>query len=106
MTPSESRQKKFTQWWKKNSHNPRAHHWLTKHSQRVLHSYAVPPDMWDHSKNIIKRYNLSEFKRIKMEDAYTLWRLVHPLMDERIKRLELTAAHFEAMEKNFRKTQK
>lgn len=103
---SENRQKRFLKWWKKNSHNPRGHHWLVKHSQRVLHDYAVPPDMWTECKRIIKRYHLSEYKRINMTDSYTLWRVCFPLMDERIKRLETTAAHFGAMVEQHKKISK
>lgn len=94
---SESRQKRFIKWWSRNSHRQTAHYWLTKTSQRVLHEYAVPPNMWDECKRIIKRYNLSEHKRISQTDAYTLWRLVHPLMTERIQRLTATAAHYAAI---------
>ena len=96
-TPKQTdKRKNFERWWSKNSHRHAGHHWLIKQSQRTLHDYAVMPEMFTECKRIIKRYNLSEYRRLNSTDAYTLWRLTHPEMSERIQRLAVTAAHFAA----------
>ena len=81
----------FLRWWKKNHHNHKAHHWLTKHSKRVVHNYNVAPEQFDHAITIIKRYNNSEYKRLTRTQAKFLWRLVHPSINERRERLLATA---------------
>ena len=100
------KRKNFNKWWRKNSHRQTGHHWLTKTANRILHEYAVPPEMFDECKRIIKRYNLSEYKRMNSTDAYTLWRLTHPDMDERIKRLASTAAFFAQQKYEYKKIKK
>ena len=100
------KRKNFDKWWKKNSHNQRGHHWMTKNAQRILHEYAVPPEMFQECKRIIKRYNLSEYKRMNSTDAYTLWRLIHPDMNERIQRLATTAAYYAAQKEELLKLKK
>lgn len=82
---------KFKQWWKKNHHSVNAHVWLTKHSKRCVHNYNVAPEQYDHTIKILKRFNCSEYKRLRCEDAEFLWRLTHPSLSERRERLLSTA---------------
>jgi len=86
-----TRLKAFRKWWKKNHHTVVAHHWLVKHSRRVMHNYNAPPEQFDHANKIMKRYNLSKYKRLNYEDAEFLWRLTHPTMNHRRERLLATA---------------
>ena len=60
-----------------------------------MHNYNIPPEQFDHTVKLIKRYNLSEYKRLNAKDAYFLWRLTHPSMNERRERLLATAIFFE-----------
>ena len=68
--------------------------------------YNIAPETWDHTKAVCKRYNLSEYKRLCETDARFLWRVTHPVMDERISRLQSTAEFYRAerdLKKNERK---
>ncbi len=85
----------FRRWWNKNHHNKAAHHWLCKHSNRCMHNYMIAPEQFDYAKKILKRYHLSEYKRLNCEDAQFLWRLTHPTLNERRERLLASAAFFE-----------
>ena len=82
---------KFKQWWKRNHHSVNAHMWLTKHSKRLLFNYNTAPEQFDQAMSILKRFNLSEYKRLNKADAQFLWRLTHPTMNERRERLLATA---------------
>jgi len=85
------RKSKFEKWWGQNSHRTTGHTWLTKHARRVLHNYNAPPEQYSHTLTIIKRYNLSVYKRLSKTDAYFLWRLIHPSMSVRATILKSTA---------------
>jgi hypothetical protein len=91
----QKRRAQFERWWRKNHTNKRAHHWLTKHTKRVMTDYNIAPEAWDQCKAILKRYNLSEYKRLHSGDALILWRITHPLPDEKYNRLLTTAMFFE-----------
>ena len=86
----------FRRWWKKNHHKQTAHKWLVKHSKRTMHNYNIAPEQFDHCRVVMKRWNLSEFKRLNHKDAQFLWRLIHPTMNVRRQRLLSSAAYFQA----------
>lgn len=86
-----TREKKFMSWWKKHHHNRKAHHWLQKNARRVGSCFYLPGDQWEDILVICKRYNLSEYKRLTEDEAYTLWRACYPTDDERLKTIILTA---------------
>jgi len=85
------RKEKFDKWWRQNHHRHSGHYWLTKNSRRILHNYNVPPEQYSHALSIIKRYNLSEYKRLTKADSYFLYKLIHPSMNTRTKLLQSTA---------------
>ena len=85
----------FRRWWKKNHHKHTAHKWLVKHSKRTMHNYNIAPEQYDHCRVVMKRWNLSEYKRLNSRDAEFLWRLTHPTMNQRRERLLATALFFE-----------
>ena len=98
---------KFNQWWKRNHHSVNAHMWLTKHSKRLLFNYNTAPEQFDQAMSILKRFNLSEYKRLNKADAQFLWRLTHPTMNERRERLLATALFLqEKVESNSKKVSK
>ena len=98
---------KFKQWWKRNHHSVNAHMWLTKHSKRLLFNYNTAPEQFDQAMSILKRFNLSEYKRLNKADAQFLWRLTHPTMNERRERLLATALFLqEKVESNSKKVSK
>lgn len=102
-----SRIQKFDRWWAKNHHNVRAHTWLTKHTKRVMHNYNIAPEQFDHATKLLKRWNLSEFKRLNNKDAQFLWRLTHPSESKRKMRLLATAVFLqEKIEASGRKMSK
>jgi hypothetical protein len=88
------RKNKFKKWWGFHHHDIKAHTWLVKHSKRCMHNYNIAPEQFDQAKNVMKRWNLSEYKRLNYEDAYFLWRLIHPTINHRRERLLATAAFF------------
>ena len=94
------RLKNFRKWWKINHHHKPGHHWLIKHSQRIMHNYNISPEQFDHTRTVMKRYNLSKYKRLSNEDAEFLWRLTHPTMNQRRERLLATAIFFEEQRKS------
>jgi len=92
MTPQQiKRIKRFNKWWSLNKTHRPSHHWLVKHTRRIVYDYNIAPDAWDRAKHISKRYALSEYKKLSRSDAWFLWRITHPLHSERIERLLATA---------------
>ena len=104
MTPQQyNRIQTFRKWWSKNkSHRP-SHLWLVKHTKRIMHDYNIGPDAWDTAKAIIERYNLSEYKKLSRSNAWFLWRITHPLHNERIERLMATAIFYQEIQDNYKK---
>ena len=94
---NKERHRKFNKWWKTNHHYKIAHRWLVKHSKRCAHNYHIAPEQFDHAISVMKRYNLGEYKRLTKADAYFLWRLTHPTINERRERLLASAAFFESV---------
>mgnify|MGYP007073193790 CR=1 FL=1 len=93
MQPDQTKRiKQFSKWWKNNKTNRKASRWLTKHAQRCVHDYCMPPDVFDKTKAITKRYNLSEYKRLTRSEAWFLWRITYPLHTERVQRILATGA--------------
>jgi len=92
---NKNRLNNFKRWWSKNHHFKPAHYWLIKHSKRCMHNYNIPPEQFDHVVAVMKRYNLSKYKRLSNLDAQFLWRLTHPTINERRERLLATAIFFE-----------
>jgi len=80
----------FGKWWKSNRGNHKGYQWLCTHSRRITYAYNLPPFTWDEVQTITKRWHNSEHKRISRKDAWTLWKIMHPLMNERTKRLQTT----------------
>lgn len=86
------RRDRFKAWWKRNENNLRAHKWLVKHSKRCIHDYSVHPEAFTVVTAIAKRYHLSTYKRLNKPNAWTLWKISHPLHNERIERVLATGA--------------
>ncbi len=86
-----NRQRRFIRWWLKNKTHRPSHHWLVKHSKRIIYDYNTAPDQWDKAKQVIRRYTNSDYKKLSRSDAWFLWRLVFPLHTARIERLLATA---------------
>ena len=101
MTPQQlTRIRKFRKWWSMNKTHRPSHHWLIKHTKRIMHDYNIGPEAWDHCKTITKRYNLSQYKKLSRSDAWFLWRVTHPLQDERVERLLATAVFYQQQQEN------
>ena len=94
---NKQRHRKFDRWWKTNHHYKIAHRWLVKHSKRCAHNYHIAPEQFDHAISVMKRYNSGVYKRLTKADAYFLWRLTHPTINERRERLLASAAFFESV---------
>ena len=82
-TQRKTRKDRFERWWHKNHHNPKAQLWLVKNANRVASSYMLNPIAFEDVKVICKRYNLSVYKRLKRDDAWKLWKYMHPTITER-----------------------
>jgi len=93
------RNNNFNRWWKVNHHTKPAHYWLIKHSKRCMHNYNIAPEQYDQTMKIMKRFNLSEYKRLSCDDARFLWRMTHPTINQRRERLLSTAMFFEEKRK-------
>ena len=93
MTPQQIRRiKRFRKWWKINKTHRPSHHWLVKHSRRCIYEFASPPEVWDKVKQTCYRYTNSEYKKLSRSDAWFLWRVTHPLENDRVQRILATAA--------------
>ena len=57
-----------------------------------MHNYNAPPEQFDHTLRVLKRFNLSTYKRFNAKDAEFLWRLTHPGSSLRNMKLLATAA--------------
>lgn len=99
-----SRDTEFKKWWKLNHHHQPSHKWLVKHSKRCMHNYHIAPEQYDWCCSVMKRWNLSEYKRLSHADAKFLWRLTHPTMNARRERLLASATFFaENVDRKFSK---
>ena len=92
---NQQRLEEFNKWWKLNHHHQPSHKWLVKHAKRCMHNYHIAPEQYDWCCAIMKRYNLGLHKRLNSSDAKFLWRLTHPTMNDRRKRLLATALFFQ-----------
>lgn len=90
-----SRKQRFNRWWKKNHHDSRAQKWLVKNAKRVAFAYSVPADQYEDMHYICKRFNSSEYKRLKQAEAWCLWRLCNPSVIERKEILIQTARYLD-----------
>ena len=93
MSMKRGRRIQFDNWWRRNHHNSKGHSWLAKHAKRVAYAYNIGPSAFDTITFICKRFFNSDFKRLNSKDAWTLWKLVHPLYRDRLARLTDTAEH-------------
>ena len=94
-TRPKSRRQHFAKWWSKNHHRTNAHHWLVKNARRVAHAMNVGPTVFEDVQYITKRFNESEYKRLKQSDAWTLWKVCHPTPARRIQELVETAEYYD-----------
>lgn len=86
-----SRRTRFASWWHRNHHKQQAHRWLTKNSSRIAKCFYLPPDLYEDVSYICKRFAKSEHKRLTQKDAWTLWRVCHPTVNQRTQSLAQTA---------------
>ena len=68
--------------------------------------YAMPPESFSHVQSITKRFFNSDHKKLKQSDAWTLWRISHPLHFERVARLKTHAAFLEIQNEQFKTNRK
>ena len=94
-----SRQRKFDMWWKKNHHKKQGQVWLCKSAKRIAFAYNLHPSAFDDVRFICKRFFSSEHMRLRKEDAWKLYKLCNPLHTERLKRLQTTAEHLDALKR-------
>jgi hypothetical protein len=87
MSASYKRKRTFNRWWNKRHHNHSAHLWLCNHARRTARDLFLPPVATDTVYYITKRYFKSEYKLLTKTDAWTLWRLIHPVQNRRTERM-------------------
>ena len=86
-------------WWKKNHHKKQGQVWLCKSAKRIAFAYNLHPSAFDDVRFICKRFFSSEHMRLRKEDAWKLYKLCNPLHTERLKRLQTTAEHLDALKR-------
>lgn len=94
-----SRERKFEMWWKKNHHKKQGQVWLCKSAKRIAFAYNLHPSAFDDVRFICKRFFSSEHMRLRKADAWKLYKLCNPLHTERLKRLQTTAEHLDALKR-------
>ena len=99
MSYIKSRERKFEQWWKKNHHKKTGQVWLCKSAKRIAFAYNLHPSAFDDVRFICKRFFSSEHMRLRKADAWKLYKLCNPLHSERLKRLQTTAEHLDALKR-------
>lgn len=100
------RKKHFNRWWGKNHHRSKAQVWLAYHARTFGFAYALPPEAFSHIQTITKRFFSSEHRRLKKTDAWYLWKITHPLTNDRIKRMMATAEYLKIAKEDFKKQKK
>lgn len=91
MEPKAKRSAEFNRWWRcHNIANSKGLLWLVHHAKRIAFGYNLPPYTWDQVQYITKRYLNSEHRRMSRRDAWTLWKVTHPLCNDRIQRIQTT----------------
>lgn len=92
MEPNQKRSAEFQRWWRSHrTPNSKGLLWLVHHAKRIAFGYNLPPYTWDQVQYITKRYLNSEHRRMSRRDAWTLWKVTHPLSNDRINRIRTTA---------------
>tara|TARA_R100000426_G_scaffold40115_1_gene31190 strand:+ start:613 stop:1371 length:759 start_codon:yes stop_codon:yes gene_type:complete len=99
MSYMKSRERKFEMWWKKNHHKKQGQVWLCKSAKRIAFAYNLHPSAFDDVRFICKRFFSSEHMRLRKADAWKLYKLCNPLHTERLKRLQTTAEHLDALKR-------
>tara|TARA_S200002703_G_scaffold53823_1_gene46520 strand:+ start:5679 stop:6539 length:861 start_codon:yes stop_codon:yes gene_type:complete len=99
MSYMKSRERKFEAWWKKNHHKQAGQVWLCKSAKRIAFAYNLHPSAFDDVRFICKRFFSSEHMRLRKADAWKLYKLCNPLYEERLKRLQTTAEHLDALKR-------
>ena len=101
MTPQQHKRIEiFHKWWRLNKTHRPSHHWLVRHTKRIMYLYSIAPEAWDVAKHITKRYELSDYKKLSRSNAWFLWRITHPLHNERIERLMASAVFLDEKSQN------
>ena len=103
---SEKRQKNFSKWWRKNHHRHKAHVWLAYYARNFAFSYALPPEAFGTVQTITKRFFASEHKRLKKSEAIFLWRITHPLSNDRNKIMLRTAESLKIAKEQLKQAKK
>lgn len=92
-----SRKKRFENWWKRNHHSTQAHKWLAKNAKRVAYAMIANPTLFEDVKYITKRLQNSEYGRLNKEDAWKLWKAVHPSKQARVQAIIEAAEVYDDM---------
>ena len=106
LAQSEKRQKNFNRWWNKNHHRNKAHVWLAYYARTFAFSYALPPESFSTVQIITKRFFSSEHRRLKKSEAIFLWRITHPLSNDRNKLMLATAEALKIAKEQIKKAKK
>lgn len=93
------RRHNFIKWWSNNSHRVKAHVWLCHYSRDTVYKYAMPQSQFQEIAAITKRFFSSDYKRLGQSSAWKLYKLAHPLENERMRRIMASGAFLEAQNK-------
>lgn len=88
------RRTNFLRWWNKNKTNVKAHEWLVRTAKDHSYFYCFHPTPFNMVREIGKRFHCSEYKRLRMDAAWFLWRHTHLLRDEKIEQLQRSGDYF------------
>jgi len=102
----QKRRQKFAGWWKRNHHHTSAHIWLSYHARNWAYTYALPPESFSEIQRVTKRFFKSEHKRLSQNHAWYLWKVTHPLLDDRIAQLAATAGHLSVQKAELKQLKK
>lgn len=87
----DNRKKTFAKWWKRNRRNSKAHDWIIHNAKRVAKTYLLHPQVFEEINFIATRFYKSEFRKLNEKDAWKLWRISNPNMDEKMLLLKRAA---------------
>lgn len=98
----DKRKNNFARWWTKNHHRSKAHVWLAYHARTFGFAYALPPEAFNEVQKITKRFFASDHRRLNKKSAWFLWKITHPLSNERNQRMLATAEYLKIQKEEFK----
>ena len=92
----ERRRRNFYRWWKRNDRRVVSHEWLVRTARTYAYTYSYHSNVFSLIQEISKRFQGSQYKRLRMDDAWFLCKHVNLLPTERVELLKQSGDYYKS----------